>query len=167
MAKRISRKVAALKRRLLEAMVDRAEVDQAANRYRPDYICAWWVGILNTQRMQNPELPEVTDPQVRRCLVMLLDEEKVARSGHGHHRWRGITIAEKLEKAEKERQGQEREVLLERLRGLGIATYTTYSGGFVIEQDTATALAEMLEDFPGIVEQYFVTDEPDDEQIKR
>lgn len=154
----VSRKVAARKQRLLALMI----------KFRDDgrdgfYKCESWVNALNAQAADDPRLEQVTDPQVRRCLVLLLEEAKITKIGDGRQGFRAITLAEKMETRAKIEAQQSLDALVARLRDLGVKVEWCWSynidtadnKGIVLNQHTALAFAEMLEDFPGIADQYF------------
>jgi hypothetical protein len=159
MTTRVSHKVESLKRRLLEVMLRQREHERNDHYYS----VAAWVAFINAEKTRLGENDPVTDPQIRRCLVSLAVDQKIQVSGHGHKSYRAITLAQKLEQRESEQRAHVKEQLLLRIRGLGLAASERWDG-MIISWEASFALAEMLEDFPGIAEQYFAREVGDVEQ---
>lgn len=153
MATRMSHKVRMLKRRVLDAMLYYREDD-----HNYHYSVSAWVNSVNARREHNDP---VTDPQVRRCLDLLVEEGKVVVRGYGRKGYRAITLAEKLAEADRLTKASDRDQLSTRLKDQGVRG-DVCGVGIIVSVETAMALAEMLEDFPGIAEQYFVSEFPDE-----
>jgi len=156
MATRISHKVKLLKRRLLDEMLRQRDIDERDYTY---YSVSKWVGKLNRRhRLDDEGDGPVTDPQIRRCMLILVEEEKVRERGYGRKQYQAIYLAERLAEADAEIKKAAKLELTARLHSLGLWAIDGYNERITVSCTTATALAEMLEDFPGIAEQYFVNE---------
>lgn len=159
MSRRRSYKVQQLMKRLRECMLDTRATFEDRGRMAPYLPLSSYEHTLNDQARcdDTDKLSLVTTPQVRRAMMALIEDDHVVVYGEGKKRFRAITVYDKLRLREQQSNAATKEALLTRLRNLGIPARWG-APGTAIDDNHAMALAEMLEDFPGIAAQYFDLD---------
>jgi hypothetical protein len=155
-----------------------------ADKQKKSYHMAtdWWSQIINQAAAESddPAAQPLTDPQLRRVLQILVADGRVKETGRGRKGWKVVTLQEKMEAKKEAAQAERWREFKGSLARMPIPYALTWSThhlsdmsatreefgsdqlGILISPQSARALMEMLEDFPGIAAQYFDFEEVQD-----